>query len=407
MSNYDTVSGSLDQISIIVERGVDALTEQSLHEYTAPTNFNALYLVDERVANSPVLKDLLGLQLLLTTARIVQAFELRNTIKGISVIDHIKSARLGISENKSLFRRIFGLENIDIIVDQTNPETNEVSNKNTIEELIKKGTFGNKCINEVTLDEITTKPLIDDESNIIGTEAANVVTSVDTKNIISDSDSIISNYAVGSTFNITLQDNSNNSSEKVVVTLGLRISPVAVNPDVVKAILSIGSYRNSFMERFYSLRAGDIDLMQFLTLSDIVDQQVGILLKDKSGYYREVLKRQKANNKFGLFSFLSGKKIERAKTIGGLILDAQTLAEAEVALGGTFDDPQIRNRVFLTTSAASICVIDGGWETIKIYYRGIDYVETYTFGQIRRSGKGGVSVEDMLEAFRRGGAPRL
>lgn len=398
MSNYDTVSESLGQISTIVNDGVNALTEQSLHEYTAPTNFNALYLVDERVANSPILKDLIGLQLLTTTARVVQAFELRNTIKGISVIDHIKSARLGVKENKSLFRRIFGLEDIDVIIDDPNKES-------TTDELIKKGTFGNKIINEVTREEITVKPI--EEVTVSGSEAANVTTLVDTKNIISNSDSIISNYAVGSTFNVTLQDNTEGSTAKAVVTLGLRISPVAVNPDVVKAILSVGSYRNSFIERFYSLKAGDISLMQFLTLSDIVDQQVAVLLKDKSGYYKEVLKRQKNNVSTGIFSLLSGKKVERAKTIGGLILDAQTLAEAEAALGGSFDDLPIRNRVFLTTSAATICVIDGSWETVKIYYRGIDYVETYTFGQIRRTGKGGLSVEDMLEAFRRGGAPRL
>lgn len=398
MSNYDAVSKSLDQINTIVKDGVNALTEQSLHEYTAPTNFNALYLVDERVANSPVLKDLIGLQLLTTTARVVQVFELRNTIKGISVIDHIKSARLGVEKDKSLLRRIFGLEDIDVIIDDPNKES-------TTDELIKKGTFGNKIINEVTREEITVKPI--EEVTVSGSEAANVTTLVDTKNIISNSDSIISNYAVGSTFNVTLQDNTEGSTAKAVVTLGLRISPVAVNPDVVKAILSVGSYRNSFIERFYSLKAGDISLMQFLTLSDIVDQQVAVLLKDKSGYYKEVLKRQKNNVSTGIFSLLSGKKVERAKTIGGLILDAQTLAESEAALGGSFDDLPIRNRVFLTTSAATICVIDGSWETVKIFYRGIDYVETYTFGQIRRTGKGGLSVEDMLEAFRRGGAPRL
>lgn len=398
MSNYDAVSKSLDQINTIVKDGVNALTEQSLHEYTAPTNFNALYLVDERVANSPVLKDLIGLQLLTTTARVVQVFELRNTIKGISVIDHIKSARLGVEKDKSLLRRIFGLEDIDVIIDDPNKES-------TTDELIKKGTFGNKIINEVTREEITVKPI--EEVTVSGSEAAKVTTLVDTKNIISNSDSIISNYAVGSTFNVTLQDNTEGSTAKAVVTLGLRISPVAVNPDVVKAILSVGSYRNSFIERFYSLKAGDISLMQFLTLSDIVDQQVAVLLKDKSGYYKEVLKRQKNNVSTGIFSLLSGKKVERAKTIGGLILDAQTLAESEAALGGSFDDLPIRNRVFLTTSAATICVIDGSWETVKIYYRGIDYVETYTFGQIRRTGKGGLSVEDMLEAFRRGGAPRL
>lgn len=391
MSNYDAVLNSIDKFDTIVKDGVAALTEQSLHEYTAPLNFNALYLVDERVANSSVLKDLIAFHLLTTTARITQVFELKNTIKGISIIDYIKSARLGVKENKSLFRRIFGLESIVVEGDEVPPET--------VDELIKKNTFGNRCIDYVEKSEV---------AETTGLEAVDISNSINTKPILSSgADSTISNYAVGAMFDVTLQSNSENNKEKAVVTLALRISPVAVNPDVVKAILSIGSYKNTLVERFYSFRAGDISLLQFLTLSDIVEQQTAILLKDKSGYYREILQRQKKNLNEGIRSLLGKKKIERAKTIGGLIIDSQTLAEAEVELGGTFDDANIRNKVFLTTSASTISVIDNGWETVKIYYRGVDYAETYSFNQIRRTGNGGVKVEDLLEIFRRGGAPKL
>jgi len=405
MSNYDAVLSSIDKFDTIVKDGVAALTEQSLHEYTAPLNFNALYLVDERVANSTILKDLIALHLMTTTARITQVFELKNTIKGISIIDYIKSARLGIKENKSLFRRIFGLESIVVEGEDIPPETNS--------ELIKKNTFGNRCIETIEKSEVVEATGLEDTNKSKNIEDVDkpkefLPTSINNKSIIpSGADSTISNYAVGAMFDVTLESLGEKDKEKAVVTLSLRISPVAVNPDVVKAILSIGSYKNTLLERFYSFRAGDISLLQFLTLSDIVEQQTAILLKDKSGYYREILQRQKKNLKDGISSLLDKKKIERAKTIGGLIIDSQTLAEAEVELGGTFDDPNIRNKVFLTTSASTISVIDNGWETVKIYYRGVDYVETYSFNQIRRSGNGGVKVEDLLEIFRRGGAPKL
>lgn len=398
MSDLDTVSSTFGQLETIINNGVNAVSEQSLHEFTAPANLTALYMVDERTATSSILKDLIGLQLCVITARVAQAFELRNTVKGISVIDHIKSARLGIKENKSLFRRIFGLDSIEYDV---TPE-NEVDNNN---DLIKLGSFNAPEIVERQVDAIEPLEPNTELPEAVATEAANIVTTVNTKNILSDAADTISNFAVGSLFDITLKYDGEGG--KYNVTLGMRISPVAVTTDVVKAILGIGSYKNTFIERFYSFKAGDISLREFLTFSDITDQQVSVLLKDKSGYYKEVLSRQAAMKKKGIYALLYREKIERAKTIGGLILDSQTLAESEVMLGGSFDNPDIRNRVFMVTSAATICVIDENWQTVKIYYRGIDYVETYTFNQIRRSGKNSMSVEDMLEAFRRGGAPKL
>jgi hypothetical protein len=391
MSDLETVQSTMTRFESIVTSGIDALSEQSLHEYTAPTNITALYMVDEAVATSPILKDLLGLQLVINTARVAMAFELRNKIDGVSVVEHIKSARLGARENKSLFRRIFGLEDIEI--------RNDLEEKTT-EQLIQKGSFNKANFVDVApTDEVEEGEV----SEVVASEAFGEVNS--NRKLLSDMEDAIANFAVGTTFDIKLRGET--TKEPVTVTLAMRISPVGVQSDVVKAILEVGSEKNSFMERFYALKAGDISLRQFITFSDIVDQQVAILLKDKSGYYREVLKRQTANRRDGILSMFFKEKVERAKTIGGLIIDADTLAQSEYLLGGSFDSPTIRDRVFLTTSAATICVIDNNWETVKIYYRGVTYVETYTFNQIKRTNKGGISVEDMLSAFRRGGAPKL
>jgi hypothetical protein len=391
MSDLETVQSTMTRFESIVTSGIDALSEQSLHEYTAPTNITALYMVDEAVATSPILKDLLGLQLVINTARVAMAFELRNKIDGVSVVEHIKSARLGARENKSLFRRIFGLEDIEI--------RNDLEEETT-EQLIQKGSFNKANFVDVAPTDEAEEGEV---SEVVASEAFGEVNS--NRKLLSDMEDAIANFAVGTTFDIKLRGET--TKEPVTVTLAMRISPVGVQSDVVKAILEVGSEKNSFMERFYALKAGDISLRQFITFSDIVDQQVAILLKDKSGYYREVLKRQTANRRDGILSMFFKEKVERAKTIGGLIIDADTLAQSEYLLGGSFDSPTIRDRVFLTTSAATICVIDNNWETVKIYYRGVTYVETYTFNQIKRTNKGGISVEDMLSAFRRGGAPKL
>lgn len=212
----------------------------------------------------------------------------------------------------------------------------------------------------------------------------------------------LSNLSTGKTLDVVFERDQNR------VTIPVNISLMVSDTDTssMQAIVSTASSRNTFKERFIRVKNGQLGAFKDLLLcNDLKAESRRVRIQDKSGFYEHMMKRQTKNFLSGLFSM--NPSINNASAV--LILNEETAKAASLELGGSLDTYKIRQRVFQTTSAMLIYVVDTKWDTVTIYHRGLEISNTVTKNDIKRSsGKGGGSqITDIINAYQAGTAPSM
>lgn len=206
--------------------------------------------------------------------------------------------------------------------------------------------------------------------------------------------------SVGKMFNITLTENKNSANVKVAI----RLQTAMVPTNLLKDILSTGSYFDMEMkERWHAFLAGRITFWRDLVMcKDIMDKRKKIAVKDKSGIYQAILKRNTSNMMAGLLS-----KVPSLATLTNiLVIDHTTLDEIEPDLGGPISRITIRNQLFESTSLMMICVVERDMDRCVTYYRDISTSSISSIKDMKASNKsGGSEVADLFKAFIQGNAP--
>lgn len=222
--------------------------------------------------------------------------------------------------------------------------------------------------------------------------------SVDTKDVtkmVTD----ITNLAVGKMIEVTISENG--QSAKIPVTVRMRVT--GMSPQVMTETLSVGGYDGSFKSRWRQWRAGEIRFWADAVFAmDRIEAHKKAAMRDKSGYYAAVHKRDAKN---GLAAAMTGNvSVGTASSI--IVMTEQTRKELERNLNRKLSDFRVRQDVFQNTYAMLMVVIDPEWETVTIYHRGIEMPTELTAKDITTSAKGnGPDITEILRMFMEGKAP--
>ena len=212
----------------------------------------------------------------------------------------------------------------------------------------------------------------------------------------------LSNLSTGKTLEVNFERNGNKASVPVTI----RLAVTDTDSLSMRTIISTAGIQNTFKERWRRMRNGDLAMVKdLLFCHDLISESRRVRIRDKSGFYEHMMRNQSKNFLSGLFSM--NPSINNASAV--LMVSEETAKSASIELGGSLDKFHIREKVFKSTAAMLLYVVDTKWDTVTIYHRGIDSVTTVTKRDIqRKKGKGGGSqVTDIINAYQAGSAPAI
>ena len=212
----------------------------------------------------------------------------------------------------------------------------------------------------------------------------------------------LSNLSTGKTLEVNFERNGNKASVPVTI----RLAVTDTDSLSMRTILSTSGIQNTFKERWRRMRNGELAMVKdLLFCHDLVAESRRVRIRDKSGFYEHMMRNQSKYFLSGLFSM--NPSINNASAV--LMVTEETAKAASIELGGSLDKFSIREKIFKSTAAMLLYVVDTKWDTVTIYHRGIDSYTTVTKRDIqRKKGKGGGSqVTDIINAYQAGSAPAI
>lgn len=199
------------------------------------------------------------------------------------------------------------------------------------------------------------------------------------------------NLAVGKIVEVSLNING----EQIKLPVLIRLATAPIHPKVFVSAMSLGSRKNTLVERWHRMRAGELTLIGDLMLcNDLIDLHKSNLKNDTTGFYAEMVKRRR-NNKIAA---MRTEKPSLAAASNIAIVSDVTLANLERELGGKVSNQATRNGLFLESSMMILIVVNSERESVTFYYRGIPTPTVLTLRELSSSAKG--SGDDIMLIMR-------
>lgn len=222
----------------------------------------------------------------------------------------------------------------------------------------------------------------------------------DTFSTVSD----VSNLCVGKMVKVSIK-NEEDKAFDLMVSVRLMVNQLPEH--VITQILAMEGDGNAigFSERYHAWRAGRISFIKDLVLcQDLISEHRKALMKDKEGVYSEIISRV---NKLKTAGFLENNpSLNVASNL--YVISENTAAKIEEKLGGKLSNPRIRQKMFSSSYAMIIVVVDRQWERVTFYTRGIAVGTQLGLRDLKNANKGsGPSIEDIMKAFVLGNNPSL
>ena len=204
------------------------------------------------------------------------------------------------------------------------------------------------------------------------------------------------NLAVGRVLEVNVKSNGQEATIPVMVRLNVSL----VDPEQLTHILTVASDDKSAKARWHGWRSGRLDFIRDVILQqDLIDKHKNTLMKDTSGYYKELIRRRKDNNLSAILSL--SPSVATAATI--VVITADTLRKVETEYGAKMSDLKTRQRMFKETYTTLMFVIDPEWEQVDIYHRGIDQPTELSIRDLKSATKGsGPDVSEIMKAYSMG-----
>lgn len=370
----DNVVGAGRDIAGRTSSVLNSLSAGSVEEITKATRIEPMVLIDEVIVNDPIVTDVLKVTTSREAAYFAQALALLGNVSGMSVIgtlDRLNPNRTG-----------YGLNELDGA-----PEASETFG---LEEL-SAGLMTNRDVRYTGY----LKTSFRDAEYRAGLEAQQQATKspdgiVFGKNQMTDIYDV-PNLAVGKHFEVTVTNNGDSR----VIPMTVRLLPVQTDSESIVRILAMSQSQQTIKERWHLYKAGELSFSQLWDATDLIENQTRTLIRDKSGFYKEALRRMENNRKKG---FVTGTP--SLNTMANVIVIPDTTARrVEQEIGGTFANAATRKKIFDSCAAAMIVVIDNDYGTVTFYTRGDRQPANYSFSALK--GKAGKSNDaDLMEIFK-------
>jgi hypothetical protein len=219
-----------------------------------------------------------------------------------------------------------------------------------------------------------------------------------TQKVISE----LANLSVGKMVDVQI---SGEDGGKMSIPISIRLIANRMSEPTLVHLMSLGSNDSSFKERYHAWRAGRLSFVKDLILcQDIITAHKKALMTDKDGVYSEIINRV---NKNKIVSMQSGD-VSLASASNLFVISQNTAEAIEQKLYGKLSNPKIREKIFNTTYAMIIVVVDPYTEKVTFYHRGIAAASTMSIGDLKVANKGsGPDVSEIMKAFMAGSSPSL
>ncbi len=204
--------------------------------------------------------------------------------------------------------------------------------------------------------------------------------------------------SVGKLLEVTLTDGSGDTAKKITLPVSVRLLATPVNSSVLAHILSDGGRNITWKERWMSFKAGELEFWRDLVLAtDLVDEHRQVLLKDKSGAYKEILARRRGNATKAVMT--ATPSLATASNL--MVISTGVARDVERKVMGKLSDPQTRAKIFKMSYLMILVVIDPDNEMVTFYHRGIALPSIMSIKDVKVSNKSnggsGPDIGDILQ----------
>lgn len=205
----------------------------------------------------------------------------------------------------------------------------------------------------------------------------------------------------GKIFELSASYGGSRATVQIMVSLNTKFT----RPSNLVDILAVGGESRSFKERWHGWRSGELRFLQDIILgSDLIDNELRVGIHDETGAWLQA-RENDAGNKVS--AILTGKRSVGSAS-GIFVIHARTARAIEARIGGKLEDMSTRSKVFKRTYGLLLVVIDPDRESVTVYHRGINKVNTLPLSEfIKTRGKDGSDMTDVIKLFLNGTGPTL
>lgn len=237
------------------------------------------------------------------------------------------------------------------------------------------------------------------EAEIDRTKPKNSFAPSDSKTLLSLNEA--TNLSVGKLINVTLTSNG----QSMTLPIAVRLIVSEMPKSSLLSLFSASGENNGFVERYYKWKAGRINFVSDLILcQDLIKKHKKDLMNDKEGVLSEIMRR----NKNHVLSGFMSKNPSVASASNLFVISKETADQLASQYDIRMDDFKSRQRMFDSSYAMIVVVIDREWERVNFYHNGVRMPTSLGLRDIRMSNKsGGPDIADILNAYKKGEAPSL
>lgn len=372
-------------LSDILVKGWQMTERFSLSDVSKAAQVNPLTIVDDNLRHLEQLKDILQSSCSIYSAYYLQAFHFVHSIKAIKtlrVLDQLNPNR----DNRLLSPVAVSSE---AFADSGRPRmlgepTVSLEASDNVKTIYENNNLAVGKILLLNVDENVSTELTTPETRV----------TTSTKDGLGTQD--VTNQSVTRT---------ENRANKATIPVVIRLTPAMVPSETISHIFAFGSKDNSFKERYFLWKAGQIRFFKDLCFNvDQNDRHRRILATDDSGLYQRMID---ARNKNSVAALRTGR-VSLGEGSSIAILSKATVKRFEREITGRLSSFRVRERLFSQCLLLLIYVVDEDNERVTIYHRGIEDPTTARFSEIVNSEKGkGPDIMDILSTYIKASAPTL
>ena len=197
--------------------------------------------------------------------------------------------------------------------------------------------------------------------------------------------------------------------------LYVQLIPYVLTPDVVEGYVT-ANFDPPISKRWTKFRAGEISFWKdFVLARDLIKKQAKVLKQDKHGIIIDMMNHQH-NALFrwweGVVNVVTGHLRSPSHNLANtmLITSKATFDKACRENSINFNNNTQRQRYFNKTWSMIVCVVDPLYNTIEMYFNGVDMKGTYSFAMINKVGAKGqdnFDLKEVMSAFSQGLTPKF
>lgn len=218
-----------------------------------------------------------------------------------------------------------------------------------------------------------------------------------------------SNLCVGKLFDVTMSVNVGEGKdarrEEAVIKVAVRLLAQYMSTQNVVSILGHNDVSDTDLkERFYKWRSGRITIRDLVFCNDLIEKERNLAIKDSSGMVQQMNTRRQNHAEAGLITGVPSLAV----ATNLVIVSKETLELIEAKVGANLKSVRGRKAIFDETGLMILMVVNKGYDTVQIYFRGVDMPTTASLRDMKSSNKsGGPDVVDLIKAFVTGNNPTL